>query len=1024
MNEAPSVGAPRVHARDRLVPSVPSSPLQAGDPLIGKTLSHYRIVEKVGAGGMATVYLADDFRHHRKVAIKVMRADLAAAIGQDRFLCEIEIAARLSHPHILPLFDSGAAHGQLYYVMPYVAGESLRARLTREKQLPLEEALRLTREIASALGYAHHQGLVHRDIKPENVLLAEGIALVADFGIARVLSAGDATGSGETRAVTQTGVTIGTPKYMAPEQAQGSGNVDGRADLYALACVLYEMLAGQPPFTGATTETILRQHLTVIPRPVTEHRPTVPGAVAAAIAKGLAKLPADRYATAARFAEALATAGSSGPTPTPSPVGSETATPNNLPLQRTHFIGREKELAECARLLSDSRLLTLTGIGGCGKTRLALRLAESLLETFPDGVWFVDLAPVQDPSRVALTVAATLGLREEPGRPLFDTLTGHLSGKRALLVLDNCEHVIGASAELSDAVLSHNTALKLLVTSREGLGIEGERLFGVQSMSVPVGTIVDLPAVEASEAVRLFVDRARLVEPRFSLDGTNATAITEICRRLDGIPLAIEFAAARVKVLSVEEISAKLDDRFRLLTGGSRAVPRHQTLQATIQWSYEHLTGEEQQLLRQLSVFAGGWTLDAATAVAGQGADEFAVLDLLTHLVDKSLVIVERVESAGSRYRMLETVRQFAQERLDESGESDGARTRHLEFYVALAEEAERKLYTGPEQKRWLSRLDLERENVLSAHVWCDRAVGGAQLGLKLVFFLRRYWTFRGLLALGYRVTVEAVGREGAQGRTLARGRALEAASRIGYFRACFEEAKEFLEESVAIAGEVGDKAGMAEARWLRGTYYHKRGANIAAREQLEESLSLAREMGDHVLYTWTLMSLAELDRFTGDLDRAETRYAECLALCREQDSRQEMAVTLMNLASVSIERGVGSRARDFLLESLQIIEDLGLMITGADLLDVFAGLAALQGDSRSAARMNGASERRRVEMGSCRDPADEGLLAPLIAKARATLGDEAFAAAQAAGRALSYEAALVEVRAWLEAGVAREADA
>ncbi len=696
----------------------------------------YQIERELGRGGMATVYLADDLKHGRKVAIKVMLPETAAAIGHDRFLREIEIAARLTHPHILPLHDSGAADGQLYYVMPYIEGESLRARIDREKQLPLEDALRLTREIASALGHAHRHGLIHRDIKPGNVLLADGMALVADFGLARALSATGAEG------LTPVGYVVGTPAYMAPEQLLGSSDVDGRADLYALGCLVYEMLVGQPPFTGSV-QRLAHQHVHAEPRPVSDVRPGVPAAVVAAISKALAKTPADRYATAARFAEALAVATTAGPTPTPDPEGG--AVPNNLPRQRTRFIGRERELAECARLLGDARLLTLTGIGGCGKTRLALKLAEHLLATFPDGVWFVDLAPLLEAERVTLTMATALGLREEPGMPLINRLAAHLATRRTLIVLDNCEHVLAAAAELAEAVLAASANLKLVVTGREGLGITGEQSLALRSLSMPATSATDLHAIEATEAVRLFLDRARLVEPGFSLEAATAPLIAEICRRLDGIPLAIELAAARVKMLSVEEIRARLDDRFRLLTGGSKsALSRHQTLRAAIGWSFDHLSHEEQRLLCRLSVFAGGWTLDGAARVAGEDTDEFEVLDLLTRLGDKSLVMPERIEGGSTRYGMLETVRQYAQEQLNQSGETDETRMRHLAFYLALAEEASLKLHT-PEQGAWLSRLDRERENLLSALAWCDRAQGEAESGLRLVTAIQAYWVHLGL---------------------------------------------------------------------------------------------------------------------------------------------------------------------------------------------------------------------------------------------------------------------------------------
>ncbi len=698
------------------------------DALASALADRYRIERELGRGGMATVWLADDVKHRRKVALKVMHPEMAAEIGHDRFLREIEIAARLSHPHILPLFDSGAADGQFYYVMPYVAGESLRARLDRERPLPLDEALRLVREIAGALGHAHAQDLVHRDVKPENVLLSDGIALVADFGIARVRAREDegaATTLAATRAATGAGFTLGTPLYMAPEQATGDAALDGRADQYSLGCVLYEMLSGQPPFRAASVSELIACHLRDPVPPLRALRPEVPEAIERVLFKALEKSPADRYPGMARFAEALAAAAVGGRTPTPTPAARETVVPNNLPRNRTTFVGRERELAECARLVGETRLLTLTGVGGCGKTRLGLKLAESLLEGHPDGVWWVDLAPVSEDERLPLAIAGAMGVQEEAGLTLLQTLARHLANRRAVLVLDNCEHLLSATGEAADALLSASGELRLVVTSREGLGVPGEHVFALRSLAVPgAGEQFDLHAVESSDAVKLFVDRARQSAREFALTPANAATVAEICRRLDGMPLAIELAAARVKMLTVEQIRAKLDDRFKLLTGGSKALPRHQTLRATIQWSVDQLEEAERELFRDLAVFAGGWTLPDAVAVAGEDADEFDVLDRLGHLVDKSLVNVDRDGGGEARYSMLETVRQFALELLNASPDRDAVRDRHLErFRTFLVEvEADFLARTTPDV---LSGVDRELENVLAALAWCGQAADG-----------------------------------------------------------------------------------------------------------------------------------------------------------------------------------------------------------------------------------------------------------------------------------------------------------
>src|SRR5579884_1061615 len=426
------------------------------------------------------------------------------------------------------------------------------------------------------------------------------------------------------------------------------------------------------------------------------------------------------------------------------PLRSLSPETTNLPVQLTSFIGREKEMEEIKRLLSRTRLLTLTGSGGCGKTRLAAQVGADLLADFADGVWLVELAAIADPALVPQTVASTLGIREEPGQRLLETLQQHLKPKSLLLLLDNCEHLSAACAQLAETLLQACPNLRILASSREALGIAGELAYRVPSLSLP--ELPRLPSAEAAlvpalarcEATRLFVERAALSYPGFALTEQNAPAVAQVCVRLDGIPLAIELAAARIKVLSADQIAARLDDRFRLLTGGSRtALPRQQTLRALIDWSYDLLSEAERTLLRRLSVFAGGWTLEAAEAVCSADA-----LHLLTSLVDKSLAVYE--EQAGeARYRLLETVREYARDRLLESGEMEEVRERHFAFFLRMAEEIEPKL-TGLEQAAWLDRLEGEYDNLRAASGWALSAAEGAQAGLRLAGALWRFWEIRG----------------------------------------------------------------------------------------------------------------------------------------------------------------------------------------------------------------------------------------------------------------------------------------
>jgi non-specific serine/threonine protein kinase len=949
---------------------------------------------------MALVYLAEDLKHRRQVAIKVLRPELAATIGADRFLREIEIAARLSHPHILPLFDSGAAGDLLYYVMPFVPGESLRSRLARQRQLPTEEALRLTREVASALGFAHQQGIVHRDIKPENILLAEGIALVADFGIARALRSSRANSDGSTNALTVTGLALGTPAYMSPEQFTAD-EVDGRSDLYSLGCVLFEMLAGEPPFTGATVEALLRMHLTTEPRALSELRPTVPVGLVGVVARALAKDPANRFQSAAQLAEAVATVVSGGGTPSPAEA---TDTPNNLPRHRTRFIGRDRELAECARLLGEARLLTLTGIGGSGKTRLALRLAESMLPTFPDGVWVVDLAPLVDPDRVVATVAAAIGVSETPDKPLIDVVIERISGRRVLLLLDNCEHLLGAVAGVADAVLLGGDGVRIVATSREGLGVEGERVYAVRSMSVP-DSKADISVLAESDAVRLFVDRARATRRDFAVGPDNAAAIAEICRRLDGIPLALELAAARVKVLSVDQIRARLDDRFRLLTGGKSAVPRQQTLLATIQWSWEQLSDDEQQLLRRLSVFAGGWTLGSATAVAGEQQDEFEVLDILTRLVDKSLVLVEQTGGTEARYSMLETVRQYGQERLIEAGEADLVRDRHLAEFMALAEGYYANKFVAEEL--WNTRLTSELDNLRAALAFVrDR---DAEQYLDLVGAMGYFWWARTHIIEGREHLNAALARSSPEPVRRAYARALRGRAMLSAYEGVMTTAREAMEQGLAMWRQLGVPLEIAASLETLGWSQILANENEKAFGTFEELLPVVLELGDPVLVNRTKVGLGQVLVALSRVDEARPVAHEIIEYSRKVGDRRSEHSGYHYLADCALIAGRCDESIGLYRESLVLAKAIGDRVeTSFEVEGVAMSLAGL-GEARTALRLQAAVRAELARLGiNLRILFWDALVERYMVPARTALGTEAEDAVKA-GAALAFDGAVEE---------------
>jgi non-specific serine/threonine protein kinase len=610
-----------------------------------------------------------------------------------------------------------------------------------------------------------------------------------------------------------------------------------------------------------------------------------------------------------------------------------------------------------------------------------------------------------------------LGVQEAAGRPVTEALVKHLADRTLLLVLDNCEHVVHACAALAEQLLRSSRHVRILASSREPLRISGEAAMPVAALAVPALTLHDPIAVETIEhspAVRLFVDRATAVLPAFGLTDHNARAVAEICLQLDGIPLAIELAAARVRALSVENIAARLDDRFRLLTGGSRtALPRQQTLRAAIDWSHDLLTEKERILFRRLAVFSGGWVLEAAEAVCSGGdvgGDE--VLGLLADLVDKSLVMVE---TERARYRLLETIRQYADERLVRSGESDATRSRHLAFFLAFAEKVAPELL-GSEQAAVLQRIDLDRENILSAHGWCQRMEGGGEHDYRLVHAIKHYWFMRGLLDLGHRVTVEAVSRSDGQTTGIARCKALWVAGQISCFMGRYEEAPRYLQESLHAARGLDDRGMVVSVLNLLTLTALGQGDRATARVHCQEALNLANELGNKRQIASASNAMAQIYRLEGELDAAEPLYDRTFVLGSELGDRDMAAVGLLNLAMVAIERGAAGRARDLLGEVLTIAERTGSNPAGQSAVEVSAGLAALAGDWERAARFFGMAERQAGTSGFHRDPADEAFLRPLMSKTQEALGDSRFASSHASGRALNFEEVIAEARAWLSA--------
>jgi len=718
----------------------------------------------------------------------------------------------------------------------------------------------------------------------------------------------------------------------------------------------------------------------------------------------------------------------------------------NLPLELTSFIGREREQTAVSALLGQAPLVTLVGAGGCGKTRLALAVAADLLEEYPDGVWLAELAALREPTLVPQAVATALGVREGPGCPLAQALADHLQAKHLLLVLDNCEQLVGACAELAALLLRRCAHLQILATSRERLGVGGERSYRVPSLALPASEEQPtLAGWRAYEGVRLFVERAQACRPDFELTEENVATVAQICRRLDGIPLAIELAAARADSLPVGMIAARLEQSLGVLTGGPRdAPPRHRTLRATLDWSWELLGEPERVLLRRLAVFAGGWVVEAAQAVCGgEELTGWPLLGLLSALVGKSLVGLQESGGAG-RYGLLETVRQYAAERLAEAGEAGATRDRHLDWCVALAEEAAPRLM-GPGQEAWLARLEAEHDNLRVALGWA-RERGDGERGLRLAAALCWFWYLRGYLSEGRAWLEEALTRAGDAPAAL-RAAALNGAGNLASDQGEYGQAEALYEASLALRRDLGDKRGIAASLSNLAGVAERRGDYARAVPLFEEALALAREIGDTSSLAKTLGNLGLALGHQGDLEREEALFEEALGLFRALGDTHSIAGALDNLGQVAFQRGEYERARALHEEALALFRALGAQrgIAGAltnlgavaerqgdyerataltaeslrlneaigaeeqvvETLYIILLVAAARGQTTRAARLAGAAEALREALDVPLRPNQRSVYAQAVQAVRGALGEEAFAAAWIEGQAHSLEQAI-----------------
>ena len=976
-------------------------------PLVGRTLGHYHVESQLGSGGMGEVYLAHDPRLERAVALKVLPPDFTLdADRMQRFVREARAASALNHPNVATIHDIGESAGVHFIVMEYVEGETIAEKIAGGP-LNVAEIVNIAVQVADALDTAHAKGITHRDIKPANLMLTPRSQVkVLDFGIAKTAQdeASRLTDETTTGAQTAVGLVIGSVPYMSPEQVLGRA-VDPRSDIFSLGVTLYEMATGRHPFTGATTTETRDRILHAQPEPIVRPAAANASALEQITLKCLEKDVERRYQSTVDLLADLRQLQQSDRDSPRIPLGDHRR--HNLPSQLTSFVGRQREIDEIRRQLSTTRLLTLTGAGGCGKTRLALQVAGELVDQFTDGVWVVDLSPLSEQGLIPQTVAATLGVCEAPNRSLADVLSEYFRPRHVLLLLDNCEHVIAESAHLVEPLLRTATRLHVLATSREGLGIAGEVVSRVPSLSLPTASeLPDSEAIMEYDAISLFAERARAVDTSFTVSASNAATVVEICYRLDGIPLALELAAARLNVLSVEQINRRLSDRFRLLTGGSRtAVARQRTLEATVGWSYDLLSQTERILLCRLSVFPGGWTLEAAEDVcAGDGIDRESMVDLLSHLVDKSLIVVDAETAGERRYRFLETVRQYGRERLVRSGDAERARDRHLNFFSELVRRAESELQKA-DQVFWLNRLQREYDNVRSALDWCLAIPERGDTGLDLAVALTWFWIKRGYFAEGRQWLERALSATESSGWL--RAKALNSLSCMAVFQADYNTTLARSDESIALGRKAGDLRTISHSLFLQGVVAVQRGDLEQITRLAVESQTAAIASEDPWVQAHPLELLGFGAVFEGQYDRAAQVFTDALELFRRSGDIWGISRMLTNVGQVAVLQGHYVRAKALAAEGIALSQGLGDRREVALYLEICAAAEAGRDDFARAARLWGASDRLLESVGSPLQPENAMLRDRYMEGAQVSLGDNAFQAASSEGRAMSLSEAI-----------------
>ncbi|MGI8812936.1 MAG: protein kinase domain-containing protein [Pyrinomonadaceae bacterium] len=1008
-------------------------------PESGEKFSQYTIVSSLGVGGMGEVYLAEDSSLGRPAALKFLAPEFALHGDHiNRFIREARAASALNHPNICTIYEINDGEHP-YIAMEYIEGETL-ADMVRRRRRNVRQTLHIAVQIAAGLAEAHDKGIVHRDIKPANIIISSrGQVKILDFGLAKRFER-----DGETAAdqfLTKAGMILGTASYMSPEQARGQ-EVNAASDVWSFGVCIYEMLTGSQPFAGETSTDTLAAVLTRDPEPPSVRFPEIPEQLDNFVLRALRRNRTERYADASEMLTELQAVrrqvdfeSETGPRTLRDDSSNEENThifesattevverkltgadlvdpekrSNNLSRNFGAIIGRAKEKAAVISLLSDpgTPLVTLTGIGGTGKTRLAQAVGLELLPEFADGVFFIELSGVRRPDLVAATIASPLGIKDTGGRPVIELLKDHLRDKQMLLVIDNFEQVIEAAPQLAELAGSAGR-LKILVTSRVVLRLSVERELTVPPLSPPEGDLRSLSDFRSNEAVALFVERAISARPDFELTEQNAKTVGKICLRLEGLPLAIELAAARIRILNPEGILSRLEQRLQFLTGGPRDLPqRQQTIQNMVDWSYELLSPEEQTMFLALSVFAGGFRLEAAEAIADQHY-ETSVLDLVSSLLDKSLVLRREQHGGEPRFRMLDVVRDYAEAKLESLGQLDERRRRHAEFFSRLAESAEPFLQAA-QSAEWLDGLEFEHDNIRAAMQWS--LPHEPQLAVRMAVALRNFWLLHSHLNEGYQ-WLKAARDISSDSDAALRFKLMNGLGLASRFRGDFETAREAYEQGLIEGREAGDKQGIAISSRGLGLVAMQQKDYAASGEYFMSGLAISRELNDKFGIAISLSFLGDLSRTEKDHTAARPLFEESLDLFRELGNKSAASDALNNLGAADFGVGDFPAARGHFAEALATASELGNKMTISYSLDGFAALAVEAGEYRTAARLAAATEAIRESIGYNIEPAERAFREAYIMKLEAALGSTAFQAAYREGSDLDVENAVADALA------------